>query len=254
MGKTKKKWRVLVKRFTVGMTVLLLGAGSFFAWRWVAETPCKRIEVAGAIHAQSEEILALAHVDTGAVLFDIEPELVEDRVRRHPWVRQVRVTRIPTGTLSIELEERTPVLLVLDRNGEPCSYLDYDGYAMPLVEGFAYDLPLLRGYDMAPDRLEPVESRGLQELLLALQDVDELVNALMSDFEVRSGNDIWLYTTPLQGRNAVPVRLGYGEYAKKFEMLGAFWKESVLTQPDLRFTLIDLRFDGQIVTNEQAES
>jgi len=254
MGKKRKKWRVLAKRLTGLLTVSLLAAGAFFAWKWVAETPCTRIDVTGAIHAQSEEILALARVDTGAALYDIDPDLVEDRVRRHPWVREARVTRIPTGTLRIDVEERTPVLLVLNRNGEPDRYLDYDGYAMPLVEGVAYDLPLLRGYEIARDRLEPVESKALQELLLALKDVDDLVDALLSDFEVRSENDIWLYTTPIPGRNAVPVRLGYGEYSKKFEMLGAFWKKAVLTQPNVRFDLIDLRFDSQIVTNEQAAS
>lgn len=250
MGK-KRKIRVFVARL-LGIAVLLVaGTIVFLGWRWVTTMRCTYIEITRAKHAQPEEVIALAHVDTGMVLFDIDPVLVRDRVTRHAWIRDAEVTRLPNGTLRIALEERIPVVLTLDRNGSPAYYLDADGYIMPVVSGAVYDVPLLKGYRIPDDPLQPVEASWLLDLVGALPELDEDTHALISELEVRAPGDLWLHVSPVEPHGSIPVRLGQGEYLEKLTRLAAFWEQAVLTQPDKRFMTIDLRFDSQVVTNEK---
>src|SRR5690554_4721872 len=82
-------------------------------WRWQASLPVRAVDVHGHVHADSTELLGLAAVPDSAMLFSLDPAILADRVRRHPWVAEARVTRWMTGTLGIRVSERVPVALVL---------------------------------------------------------------------------------------------------------------------------------------------
>ena len=81
---------------------------ALLGWRWTT-MPCTSVRIVGAAHAGADALQRLAQVDTGRVLFDLDPVLIEDRVRRHPWVREAEVTRMLTGTLTIRVAERTTI-------------------------------------------------------------------------------------------------------------------------------------------------
>ena len=91
---------------TVLAALALIGlvAVGTLGYRWLMTVPYERLDLVGIQHADSSALLGLAKVDTGQVLFDIDPELVSDRVRRHPWVEEARTTRFlptsPTRTAS----------------------------------------------------------------------------------------------------------------------------------------------------------
>ena len=184
-------------------------------------------------------------------LYGIDIALVADRVRRHPWVREARLRRLPTGTLRIAVEEREPVVLVL-ASGVPHHYLDASGYAMPVPEGADMeDVPLLRGAVPEYHPTQPVRSASLRELLSALATADEDVDALVSEVEW-AASGATLLTVPAAGRGALAVRLGRTRHADALTRLAAFWEQAVLTRPDTPIQLVDLRFAGQVVTRETA--
>lgn len=252
----KRKTGRLLRGLFLALSVLGMGSVSVLGWQWMGALRCERIELHGLHHADSTALIDLAQVDTGMVLLDIDPALVADRVRRHPWVETARATRLPTGTLTISVQERIPVVLVLDRRGAPGYFLDRVGFAMPPAPEVVYDVPLLRGLDPPRDRagfVLPLQDECVRDLLAALAEADDETDALVSDLEIQPSGEVVLHTTPVGARSSIPVRLGRAGFAEKLARLRAFWHQAVLPQPDKNFALIDLRFNSQIVTRETGE-
>ena len=236
------------RRRLLGALVLTLGLGA--AWVWQRTLPLRAIDVVDAAQADPAEVARLTGARPDSVaLFRLGPALMADRAQRHPWVRRAHVRRLPTGTLRIRVEERTPVALVLGADGAPHHFLDAEGFAMPAVEGALADVPLLTG---APPYhpTQPVQDAGLRELLAALASAAPEANALVDavDWSRRPG----LTTVPVGDHGAVAVRLPRTGHADALRRLRAFWDQTVLPQPDAAFASVDLRFDGQIVTRERA--
>ena len=236
------------------MVMVMAGLGTLgtLGWQWLTNLPCERIEVAGLQHADSTALMELARVDTAMLLIDIDPAMVADRVRRHPWVRTARATRFPTGTLRISVQERIPMMLVMDRRGRPAHYLDRAGFAMPLAAGAVYDVPLLRGLSERYHPVRRLQDARVRALLALFATLDAETDALVSELELKS-TGVHLYTTPVGSRGSLEVQLGRDGFAEKLKRLRAFWHQAVLPQPDKRFHVIDLRFDGQIVTRDASE-
>lgn len=240
--------KIVVLAGLIGMVVLTLAG-----WNWLNGLVCEEIVVAGNRHATHEEVLAIARVDTGVRLFDIETALIEDRVRRHPWVRSVKTFRLPPNTLSIKIEEREPVLLAIGADGIPGIYLDAAGFMMRVREDDRYDVPLLQKARLPTNSAQPIQSEPLSELLSSLGGLDPAVQLLIASFEVEPDGELAMRTIPAAGRTPIYVRLGRRGFEEKLERLAAFWGQAVLSRPEIRFELIDLRFDGQIVTQEGPE-
>lgn len=249
----QQRRRRLLRRVILGGMTLTVVMISLLAWSWHRSVPLKRVIVSGAVHADSAEVVRFAALESDSVgLFSVEPDVLVDRVRRAPWVRNAVVRRRPTGTVSIRIEEREPVVLVVNADGRPSNYLDAEGYAMPLVPDALYDVPLLRGRVPDYQSTQPVQSASLLGLLQTLSQTDPETNALISEIVLGGGGEIVMRTSPAEGRASIPVRLGTDNYSNKLNRLHAFWHQAVLTRPELIYRSIDLRFDGQIVTREDS--
>ena len=98
--------------------------------------------------------------------------------------------------------------------------------------------------------MQPVRTESIKALLATLPDLSEQQDALLDSFVLKPDGDVWLYTAPSAGRASVPVRLGTDGFAEKLDRLDAYWQRAVLTRPETAFSLIDLRFDSQVVTRE----
>jgi cell division protein FtsQ len=241
----------IMRGLLAGAAVLALAFLVLLGWRWMAALPLERVAFANVQHADTTALLALAQVDTIDTMLEVDPALVADRVQRHPWIASATASRLPTGTLSIDIQERTPVALVMDTQGRPDFFLDRDGFAMPLVAGAVYDVPLLRGFREKYHPVQPVQDAAVRDLLAALADVDNATDALISELDIQPSGEIVLRTTPLAGRGSIPVSLGREDFANRLARLQTFWHRAILTQPEKSFTLIDLRYNGQVVTREE---
>ncbi|HLA64889.1 MAG TPA: FtsQ-type POTRA domain-containing protein [Rhodothermales bacterium] len=249
----RRRWGRIVFLTLAFVGGAALAGGAAYLYRTV---PVRRVEVEGATRASRAELLRLAALPDSVAMADVDPRLVADRLQRHPWVRHARVRRMPTGTLAVRLEERTPAALVLGHDGRPQRYLDAEGHAMPLPvaaggrPAAVYDVPLLRGSVPEAPPTRAVESASVVELLAALAAAPPDVDALVSEVSLGRGGDATLLTTPVSGHPGLTVRLGIGGYAEKLRRLRAFFDQAVLPRPGHPFEVIDLRFDGQVVTRE----
>lgn len=207
------------------------------------------VDVRGAHHADVDALVALARVDTAVLLYDLDPDVIADRVARHPWVATARATRLPTGTLALDVTERVPVAAVLGPDGRDAYYLDAHGFTLPAVDGAFFDVPLLEGV-ARPHPTQPVPQRGVRELLGALATLTPDEHALVSNLRVEPDGTVTLYTTRAPQGSTLPVLLGRSGFRAAFTKLRAFWDAAVLTRPGTRFDHLDLRFSSQIITRE----
>ena len=118
----------------------------------------------GGRYLTLEEAVDALGVPPGANLWDdLDPW--EERLRRHPLVREARIRRKLPGTLVLEITERTPVALLPTPTLEP---VDEEGVLLPVDPTVhRLDLPLLRlsagGRTGAGDlRVDP-EGRGVAD-------------------------------------------------------------------------------------------
>jgi cell division protein FtsQ len=235
--------------WTVGLATL---AASVAGGTYLRHTVTVRsVEVTGTAQSDPELLANLAAPDSSALMYDVDPRRVRDAVTTDPWVEDASITRWPTGVLLVQVTERRPVAMAVTSTGEMAYYLDRSGYPMPLLAHRVYDLPLVRGLPARVDMAEPVVRRGLAGLLQALDRAPPAVNALVSEILVESG-DITLLTSPTPEGRVIPVRMGVeGDHDDRLKRLYAFWHQAILTQPDKMFRVVDLRFDGQVVTRER---
>lgn len=238
-----------------GIVLLVAGVGALglLGWRWLGGTTVDRVTVSGTQHAPPDTVRRLARVDSGAVMSEIEPSLVADRVSRHPWVETATVTpRWMYGTLTVAVTERDPAALAVDSEGRPAYYLDRTGHAMPLPDSTGYDVPLVRGLptDASSTQFGSLQSPpSVQRVLEALPEVE--VADLVAEIEMKRDSTIELVTAPVGEYEPLSVRLGTGDILRKLRTLHAFARQVLTTQTDPTIEQIDLRFDGQVVTREQ---
>jgi cell division protein FtsQ len=242
-----------------GLALAALAAVAWFGLRWDADTPVARLAVTGAHHAHPDSLRALARLDTGLTMGAVEPLLVADRVRQHPWVADVGVTRRPGGVVALAVTERTPAALALDPEGRPAAYLDRDGFALPLPDTLDADVPVVRPAVPlragALPRTRPAVGPAVTAALRALHR-QPAAHALAAELLARPDSTVRLVTRPAPGtRAALVVRLGRDgpgadAYRAKLRRLDAFWQQVLAPRaaapPAIRE--IDLRFDDHILT------
>lgn len=223
--------------------VLVVGV---LGWQWQANVPVDRVDVTGAVHAHPDSLRALARVDSGMVMSEVQTALVADRVTRHPWVRSVDVReRRSSRILDLVVTERVPAALVM-QDSRPAFYLDAGGYAMPMPDSSAFDVPLVRDLDAEYHPITSVAPPALTRLLGVLQNHPE--QALVAEIAVRSDGALQLYTEPAGEQPSVLVEVGRDRFARSLDRLGAFYRQVLRPGSPTPIRRVDLRFDGQIIT------
>ena len=228
---------------------LLMGL-ALFGWWWKMQLVYQGTQITGTQFANPDTLLHKINIDSTTLFFDIKPQIVARQVAEDPWVEYADVSRLPNAILSISVTERTPALLLIDADGKPDRFIDRDGFQMPFGKQAVFDVPLLFGLEETFHPSEPIQHPALQDLLNALQQIPEDVDALISAFTIKPDGEIFLQTNPIPGRGSIDARLGKDDYSSKLTRLHAFWHQTVLAKRDYKIQAIDLRFDSQIITNE----
>lgn len=173
-------WKILGALFLAALIVA--GAwGTRTAARSMAFFRVRSVEIRGVRYLQPNEILTRLKVDTlMSVWDDLDP--LRERVRHHPQITDVTITRRMPGTLVVTVQENQPVALIQTRAG----LLPYDslGRQLPIDPSRVnLDLPIVATNDpallklvgairyAAPNvfsRLEEVRRTGRDEILLTL--------------------------------------------------------------------------------------
>lgn len=241
----KPGWKILGALLLVA--IIMAGAwGVRTAAREMAFFRVRKVEIRGTRYLQPSEIIARLKVDTLASLWDdVEP--YRQRVKRHPQVSDVRISRRMPGTLVVTIDENLPVALIQTSTG----LLPYDslGKQLPIDPArTSLDLPIVATADPVLlklvgairaaeprvfDRIEEVRRTGRDEVLLSLS----------------------RRTSPIPGRNGavqgetlrirVPIGLSVERLADIFPV------ETDLARRQAQVSELDLRYRDQVIARLQ---
>lgn len=259
----------------IAAAVLVAAAVGVLGSRHLMRIPLERTVVTGNEWAEEADLIRLAGIDTSRTLFRQEADLTADRVERHPWVERASVLRLPTGTMRISVDERRPVVQILDpMTGRVAWYLDRSGAMMPVTApgGLViehdtinaepvsiplwFDVPVLSGLGDDYHPMRTVSSEPLIAFLDVLADLPESTGRKISEVmlvRTASSEDIQLRLVPTEKRPGVRVRLGSEEFADRIRAMEAFWNQQIARHPDIRYDLIDLRFDSRVVAEQSTD-
>jgi cell division septal protein FtsQ len=241
-------WKILGALLLVG---IIMGAawGTRAAARQMAFFRVRAVEVRGVKYLQPAQVLSRLKVDTSMSLWDdLEP--LRDRVRHHPQVNDVTITRRMPGTLVVTVEENRPVALIQTSTG----LLPYDsvGRELPIDPARTnLDLPIVATND-------PV----LLKLVGAIRYAEPRVFARIEEVR-RTGRDEILLTMSRSasngggatGGNVAPreqsllVRVPTGLSVER--LADIFPVENDLARRQAHVSELDLRYRDQVIARLQ---
>jgi hypothetical protein len=208
----------------------------------------RTIEIRGTHYLQPTEIVERMHVDTLRSLFDDVGPL-EARIRAHPQVSDVSITRHMPGTLLVTLRENLPVALIPTATGlQPYDSLGRELPIDPLRTDL--DLPVVASPDPA-----------LLRLLGELRRGDIRMYQRVSEVRRTGRNDLLILLSPAFSRPASPfdstavqtgllrVRASVGVTVDR--LTDIFPVESDLVARQARIGELDLRYRDQVIARIQ---
>ena len=239
----KPGWKVLGALFLVAL-IMAAGWGTRQAARQMAFFRVRSVEVRGARYLQPSEIVQRLKVDTLASLWDdLTP--YKERVRGHPQVSDVTISRRMPGTLVVSIKENLPVALIQT----PTGLLPFDsmGKQLPIDPArTSLDLPIVATRDpvllklvgaiRASEprvfaRIEQVRRVGRDEILLMLSR-----RASATDSAGSAGGTL---------RVRVPIGLSVERLADIFPV------ETDLARRQVSIGELDLRYRDQVIARLQ---
>ena len=190
----------------------------------------RRLEIVGTHYIATSDIVARANVDTMRSVWDPTGPIA-DRVRGHPGVETVAVTRKLPGTLVITVTEHQPVALVPGPQG--FRVYDRRGVALPVdPTRVLVDAPVIARADTA-----------LLRLLAGLRDSLPAVYRRVSELKRVGANELLLYL------DDAPVRAMATVTVDDLNQIAPV--EEDLRRRAARLAELDLRYSGQIIARLQ---
>jgi len=235
-------WKILGALFLVAL-VMAAGWGTREAARRMAFFRVSAVEVRGARYLQPAEIIARLKVDTLASLWDdLAP--YQARVRGHPQVSDVSISRRMPGTLVVTIKENLPVALIQT----PAGLLPFDslGKQLPIDPArTSLDLPIVATRD-------PV----LLKLVGAIRATEPRVFARIEEVK-RTGRDEILLTLSRRAvadsvgstAGTLHVRLPVGLSVER--LADIFPVETDLARRQVSVSELDLRYRDQVIARLQ---
>lgn len=248
--KQPRDWRKLFHRalriavFT-GSLALVVGGGALLA-RLVVASGYFRVDTVRVLNAHrvpQKEILALSDIRPGVNIFSIDLDMVGRKIEENPWISTARVDREFPRRVTIRVTERVPKAIV---NLGYLYYVDASGKIFKLLEkGDDLNFPVITGIDR--QFLLQNLDKG-RHLLAAAMDLlgkigDKACFNLkdVAELHVDHNGEFTLYTTT----GAVPIHVGWGNFAEKLDRL-----ERIFPQLEPRLSAlqyIDLNVMDRIV-------
>src|SRR3990172_7343041 len=101
----------------------------------------KNIEFQGNRFVTEKELLSLFQVDSTQSLFDIDLKSIAEKIKKHPFVKEVYVSRRLPGDLVIKVVEMEPLAIL---NHKKLTVVDENGNSLPDLNPFELvDYPII---------------------------------------------------------------------------------------------------------------
>lgn len=196
----------------------------------------------------------------GNTMDSIDRNETEEILLRHSLVKDAEVYKSLNGTINIQIEQRTPILRVVNRESESF-YIDEEGRVMPVSDKYAAHVPVANGnigdnYSKRRfDQLKIVNPDSIQEkdvlsklytLAVFIHD-NEFWKAQIEQIYV-NGSEFEL--VPKVGAHVV-VFGSLENYPEKFRNLHALYKQGFPQKGWNRYSKVNVKYKNQIICTKR---
>ncbi len=217
------KQGILILFKSTFLALMIVGMSLMFIFIHDVLTQCDyfkavRISVEGGQRLTPDQILETAGIEKGINLVSLNLKTVRERLLAHPWIAQADIRRTFPGDIAIRIQEQTP-LAVLDFgkkfliNSDGVIFkeaLDLEMSGLPIISGIVYS-----DWRTSETPETPVFSSVLEVLRLGRSPEGSLPNTLIRKINVDREIGLTFETDgPVK-----TVKLGYGDYRKKYSRL-----------------------------------
>lgn len=224
------------------------------SWRFRIDSS-DRVEIAGVHNASRVQVMKVAGQDVGRNIFFVPLDERKRQLEEIPWVEHASVMRVLPNSLSVTIEERTPVAFV--QIGSHVSLIDANGVVMgmPDTRQTKYSFPVIRGI---------AESEALSSRVAVMKIYNRLISELnttdatgknvdyvrqLSEVDLSDPEDVKV--TANDGGGTTVVHLGSQDFLSRYKLYTthiAEWR-----QQSQNLQSVDLRYEGQVVVNPDKE-
>ncbi|MEO8446564.1 MAG: FtsQ-type POTRA domain-containing protein [bacterium] len=133
------------KKIILSVIVIFLIAVSVLSLKWRTGNPVDKITVSGNYTISRVEILNIARLNDSLISEDeINVDVIQDRIGKHPEIKKVFVSKELPSELKIDIIERRPVAIL--NCGNEINLIDEELETFPFKNpSKMYDLPVISG-------------------------------------------------------------------------------------------------------------
>ncbi len=171
----------------------------------------------------------------------IDINSIEALYRSNAYVKSAEVFIDKNGILKILIDERFPLMRVLD--GSTSYYLDEDGVKVPLSDRYTARLPIIHLNGGSDSYLTEKRKKDLVHLIQTINK-DDFARPLVDQIEVQANNEYQFL--PLLGKEKIKIGTTK-DLTDKLSRIRLFYKKKLAKGHWNQCTYIDVRFKGQII-------
>ncbi|MCK5070806.1 MAG: FtsQ-type POTRA domain-containing protein, partial [Desulfocapsa sp.] len=176
------------------------------------------IEFSGCAVTNQKTLRKYANISYELNMLTLQPKVIEERLKQHPWIEQATIRRIWPDGLVVSIKEYRPRALVVVGDEESFQYLDRKGVLFATVEaGQDLDFPVITGLDVFKTEDEKKELLASANMFLRLagENNPNLPAQNISEIHFTSEGELILYLV----ERPFPIYFGKGAMRRKFSQL-----------------------------------
>ncbi|HEY6249360.1 MAG TPA: FtsQ-type POTRA domain-containing protein [Candidatus Angelobacter sp.] len=254
-GPLGKKTQTRLKETLVISAILVVFSGVTYAtyqygknsWRFRLDSS-ENIEISGVHNAERTQLMGVFGEDIGRDVFFVPLNERKQNLEQIPWVESATVMRLLPNRLAIRIQERTPVAFA--RVGSRAHLIDANGVilGMPANRQTKYSFPVIEGItDTEPLSSRAAAMRIYSRLVRELDSDGAHYSRDLSEVDLSDPEDVKVTAAAV---GSVMVHLGNSELLPRYKLYVnhiAEWRQQFQNLQS-----VDLRYEGQIVVNPDA--
>lgn len=251
-----------IKKIILITVILFVVISALMSLKWRNNASIDRITVTGNNTIPREEILNAARLkDTITDEKDINIDIIQDRISKHPEVKKVFVSKVLPSELQIEVIEKRPVAIL---NGDnEMKLVDNELDVFPFKNSNKlYDLPVISGVrvESSPNPKNKYNKEDLRIALFLIINAYKESKAVynnISEINLSDSGKIIVYlsedSSPFYFPRNNSAGISNPDYQtlllNKLRVFDSYIKQSLDNHLKKQVNYVDLRFSNQVVVN-----
>ncbi len=250
------------KKIILIFVVLFVGATAFLSLEWRSGNTLAKISLTGNYTIPREEILGMARLSDSIINSDeINIDLIQDRISKHPEIKKAFVSKEQPSELKIDIIERRPVAILSVDNEMKLIDDELEIFQFK-TSSKMYDLPVISGVRIN-NHPDPMKKYNREDLRLALFIIlnsykeSKAVYNNISEVNLADTGKVIVYLTedscpfyfPRKKNESISNKEYQNLLINKLAVFESYLKQSLDNHLKKQIQYVDLRYDNAIIVN-----